>query len=117
MAHALEAATSYAVPHGSAVGVGMILEARLGEALGVTAPGVSERLAHVLRSMEIPERLPAGAAPGEVMSYLGADKKARAGEARVVLLERLGSVSKADDWSRPVPPDVIDQVLSAHGAI
>ncbi len=112
LAHAVEAAASYAVPHGSAVGLGMILEARLGEALGVTAPGTSERLRRVVRSLEIPVHLPTGAAPGAIMSYLGADKKARGGEARFVLLSELGAVSGAGDWSRPVPAAAIEEILT-----
>ncbi|GMR13489.1 MAG: 3-dehydroquinate synthase [Gemmatimonadota bacterium] len=113
LAHAIEAAVSYAVPHGSAVGLGMILEARLGEALGITAPGTSERLLRVVRLLGISEHLPSGAAPGEIMSYLGADKKARGGEARFVLLSELGVISRADDWSRPVPTAAIDEILTA----
>ncbi len=112
LAHAIEAAASFAVPHGSAVGLGMILEARLGEALGVTAHGTSERLCRAVRSLDISEHLPPGAAPDEIMSYLGADKKARGGEARFVLLSELGAISKADDWSRPVPAATIEEILS-----
>jgi len=113
LAHAIEAAVSYAVPHGSAVGLGMILEARLGEALGVTALGCSERLRSVVRSLGIPEHLPPGAAPGEIMSYLGADKKTRGGEVRFVLLSELGAIDRADDWSRPVPAAAIEEILTA----
>ncbi len=112
LAHAIEAAVSYEVPHGSAVGLGMILEARLGEALGVTAPGTSERLLTVVRSLEISEHLPRGAAHGEILSYLGADKKARGGEVRFVLLSELGATSRADDWSRPVPAAAIEEILT-----
>ena len=113
LAHAIEAAVSYAVPHGSAVGLGMILEARLGEALGVTALGCSERLRSVVRSLGIPEHLPPGAVPGEIMSYLGADKKTRGGEVRFVLLSELGAIDRADDWSRPVPAAAIEEILTA----
>lgn len=113
LAHAIEAAAGYEVPHGSAVALGMILEARLGEALGITAPGTSERLRRVVRSLGISEHLPAGAAPGEIMSYLGADKKARGGEARFVLLSELGAISREDGWSRTVPSADVEEVLTA----
>ena len=112
LAHAIEAATSYAVPHGSAVGLGMILEARLGEALGVTAAGTSDRLRQAIRSLGIPEQLPQGAAPSEIMSYLGADKKVRGGEARFVLLTELGVVSEVEDWTRPVSATAIEEILT-----
>ena len=113
--HAVESATAYAVPHGSAVGLGMVLEARLGEALGITETGTSERLNGVVRSLEIPTDLPEGAAPQEIISYLGADKKARGGEPRFVLLSGLGGVAKGDDWSHPVPRATVQEILT--GAI
>ncbi len=113
LAHAIEAAACYAVPHGSAVGLGMVLEARLGETLGITLLGTSERLLRIVRSLGLPEHLPPGAAPGEIMSYLGADKKTRAGETRFVLLAQLGAISRADDWSRPVPAAAINEILIA----
>ena len=39
LGHAIEAASRFRIPHGTAVAVGMCLEARLGERLGVTEAG------------------------------------------------------------------------------
>ncbi len=39
IAHALEQVSHYELPHGEAVAIGLVLESRLGEAMGITAPG------------------------------------------------------------------------------
>ncbi|TVR63330.1 MAG: 3-dehydroquinate synthase [Gemmatimonadales bacterium] len=116
LGHALEAASGYRLPHGSAVAVGMILEARLGERLGVTEPGTAVRLQEAVAAVELPTEPPAGLSRARVMELLARDKKARAGSVRFVLLERLGRVfsGKGDGpptWSRSVPEDALVSVL------
>ncbi|HSG48273.1 MAG TPA: 3-dehydroquinate synthase, partial [Longimicrobiales bacterium] len=62
--HALERAGGYSLSHGTAVAQGMLWEARLGVALGVTAPGTEERLRAWLEPLGIdldPGPLDAGA--------------------------------------------------------
>jgi len=109
--HALEAASGFDLSHGSAVSIGMVLEARLGESLGVTETGTAEDLASVLSRMELPVSIPPGLGTGEaaerVMSFLFADKKVRAGRARFVLLDRLGRVDPVEGVSRAVPEEAV----------
>ena len=109
--HALEAQAEYRLPHGTAVGAGMVLEARIGEALGVTAPGTSDRLARIVEGLglSIPPLSPADAR--SALGFVRSDKKARQGRARYVLLERLGRVARAEKWSREVPDEVVEAVL------
>ena len=96
LGHAVEAACSFRVPHGTAVACGMILEANLGVSLGVTGPDVVERLEQVLGRVGLPIRIPDGAAPNDIMTYLASDKKVRHGRTRFVLLSRIGAVHFAD---------------------
>ena len=58
VAHALERATGYGIPHGEAVALGLMAECALAEALGVASAGIGARVAALLT----PAR-PAGA-PG-----------------------------------------------------
>ena len=106
--HAVEAAAGYRLGHGSCVAFGMRVEAAIGERLGVTEPGTGARVERVL------ERLVGAFRPGvgvdEVRAYLGADKKARAGRARYVLLERPGRVAAQGGWAH----DVADEVVAAE---
>jgi 3-dehydroquinate synthase len=117
--HALEAASGFDLSHGSAVSIGMVLEARLGESLGVTETGTAEDLASVLSRMELPVSIPPGLGTGEaaerVMSFLFADKKVRAGRARFVLLDRLGRVDPVEGVSRAVPEEAVRAVLARGG--
>lgn len=112
LAHALESVTRFALSHGEAVGVGMVLEARLGERLGVTRPGTSEALSDVLAHLELPVRLPPGLDPDAVVAATRTDKKNASGIVRYALLESLGVADRADgQWVRPVPDPLVREVL------
>jgi 3-dehydroquinate synthase len=117
LGHALEAASGYRISHGTAVGLGMILEARLGEVVGVTAPGTATHLEAAVRSAGLRVTLPAELDGGEVVAHLGSDKKARAGQPRFVLLEGLGTVHGDErpgmGWSHAVPVEEVRQVLES----
>jgi 3-dehydroquinate synthetase len=109
--HALEARAEYRLAHGTAVAAGMVLEARIGEALGVTAPGTGDRLAQIVvrLGLSFPPLSPQDAKAA--LAFVRSDKKARQGRARYVLLERLGRVARAERWSREVPDEVVEGVL------
>lgn len=103
--HALERLSGYGLLHGRAVAAGMRVEARLGEALGVTRPGTAERLTRLLDRLGDRERPERGVDARSLLEAAAPDKKARAGEVRYVLLERIGRVARTDEggWSRPLP--------------
>ncbi len=112
LGHAIEAAASWSIGHGSAVAAGMVLEARLGEDLGVTKDGTAKRLTDTLA------RFGLGTVPRDVvdeaavLGFLGADKKARRGQPRYVLLERVGVVENTHGWSRDVPHAAVAALLA-----
>ena len=113
LGHALEAALDYGMPHGSAVSVGMVLEARLGRELGVTAPGTEENLREVLESFGLPVELPQEIGPDEILAFCRTDKKARAGRTRFVLLKEAGRVARDRGWSRAVPEAAVREILES----
>tara|TARA_B100000676_G_scaffold259066_1_gene267844 strand:- start:581 stop:1705 length:1125 start_codon:yes stop_codon:yes gene_type:complete len=112
--HALEAATDYRLGHGRAVAFGMIAEARIGERLGLTEPKTSGRLTDVLA--ELVDRTALEVETSTVLGFLRADKKARAGRTRYVLLRRIGQALDQGGWAREVDDDVVrtvvDEVIS-----
>jgi 3-dehydroquinate synthase len=125
LGHALEQCSQYRIPHGSAVAVGMVLEALLGEHLGVTEEGTSRELIRALERLEL-QVDPAGSLPTPVRTLLQngtalvdatrMDKKARSGETRYVLLRRCGEADPGSGWSRPVPGESVrDLLLSICG--
>lgn len=117
LGHALEAASEFALPHGSAVAVGMVLEARLGADLGITEVGVAQRLAEVLGRMELPTAPADEPDLDTVLRFTHSDKKARSGNVRYVLLEAVGRVSAdAGGWAREVPDDAVRSMLTTGGS-
>jgi 3-dehydroquinate synthase len=111
LGHAIEAASGYALGHGSAVALGMLLEAELGERLGVTEQGTRERLASALEGLV--DTSASSVDAGSALPYLKTDKKARAGLTHVVLLRRIGAVDPGQRWSHQVPEDLLTEVLSS----
>jgi 3-dehydroquinate synthase len=111
LGHALEAASGYRLAHGSAVSLGMVLEARLGEGLGITTPGTAARLASVLERFELPTAPPPAASAAVLEGLLARDKKVRDGRVRVVLLEGIGRVAGAEPGAREVSPESLRDLL------
>jgi len=90
--HAIEAAMRYEMLHGEAVAVGMALEARLAEALGVLEAGTAKRITRLLERYELPVARPESAAPDDLLELMGHDKKNRGGELRFALPRRIGEM-------------------------
>jgi 3-dehydroquinate synthase len=112
LGHALEAASDFALPHGSAVSLGMVLEARLGEALGVTEPGTATRIRHAVEAFGLPGTFGREVDVERVRAFTRSDKKGRKGKARYVLIERLGVAAHAEGgWTREVPSAALEGVL------
>lgn len=86
-----EIAVSQPLTHGEAVAAGMVQAARYAEKLGIAEEaGLSQRIASDLRSCGLPTELPCPAA--ELLPAMLKDKKAEAGQIRLVLPVRIGKV-------------------------
>lgn len=116
LGHALEAASGYRLPHGDAVALGMVLEARLGERLGITKKGVSEEIAAAVKRIGLSGSRRDTTDPEELLDLVSRDKKVREGEARFVLLRELGEVDPGEGWSHSADPDLVREILLETGA-
>ena len=96
IAHALEAATDYVMRHGEAVAIGLVVEARLGERAGFTAPGTSPTLVAALERFGLPTRVPAEVTTDRLIAGIGSDKKHRAGTLRFSFPARIGAMAGDD---------------------
>ncbi|MEZ4417823.1 MAG: 3-dehydroquinate synthase [Gemmatimonadota bacterium] len=114
LGHALEHLSGYRMGHGEAVAQGMVLEARLGEAIGVSDPGTAERLAGALRRLGLPIDGRLRYAAESVVARTRIDKKGRAGRARYVLLARPGMVAPAEGWLHDVPEERVVETLQVQ---
>jgi 3-dehydroquinate synthase len=89
--HALETETAYdRFLHGEAVAIGMVAAARLSEARGLLAEGFADRLADLLEALGLPIAFPRDIAGERLLAHMGLDKKNRAGERRLILLDGPG---------------------------
>ena len=111
LGHALEAESDYSLGHGSAVAIGMVLEARIGERLGRTQAGTAERIGAALHACTLPTSVPPELDPAAVVSRTRTDKKTRAGVPGYVILTGVGAVDREEGWVRSVPDEVVLDVL------
>lgn len=113
--HALELLGGYSVLHGEAVAAGMRVEARLGEARGISEAGTASRLDALLDACGLDRRLEEDRRPEAVWEAASRDKKARGGALRCVFLRRIGEVATdpAGESTQELPPDRAGRWLAA----
>lgn len=110
--HAIESATGFQMLHGEAVAVGMVVESDLAERTGIAKAGTADRVLDAVKRAGLPIRIPASADTELLMRALRADKKARAGSAKLALPETIGSMA-ADSgaWTVSVDDAVLRSTL------
>lgn len=118
IAHGLERLSGYRMKHGHAVAVGMIAEAAIGEAAGVTAPGTTDAMRAAIVRAGLPASLPAGTDAAALVAATASDKKARDARVRYALLARTGAAAQdaAGHWTFEVPPATVTRVLAELAA-
>ncbi|HSE28479.1 MAG TPA: 3-dehydroquinate synthase, partial [Gemmatimonadales bacterium] len=113
VAHALEQVSGYALPHGEAVGLGLLIETRLAEARGWCRPGVAARIRALLTVLGLPVRLDPGWRPDRLVEAMALDKKNRGGAVRIAPAADLGqAVVRDGGWTVAVPPEAMRAVLA-----
>jgi len=101
--HALELVSGYRLRHGEAVAIGMVVEARLAERLGLAEGGLSLHIATVLAETGLPVAIPGDLDRAAIRRAIGVDKKKAQGRVRFALPTRIGQVQIGID----VPDDVL----------
>jgi 3-dehydroquinate synthase len=107
--HAIETGFGYGTwLHGEAVATGMALAADLSERLGVLARADARRVTALLARAGLPVAVK-GLAPQRLRELMRVDKKARDGQVRFVLLQRIGQAVMRSD----VPGGTVDRTLES----
>ena len=101
-AHAIEEATDYRVPHGEAVAIGLVAEARLAERATGFPQADADRIEALLLAFGLPVRPPRGLDAKRWLAAVRRDKKTRAGIVRAALPERIGRMPECSDPSLPI---------------
>ncbi len=111
--HAVELITGYTLLHGEAVAIGMAVESRLAERIGVAEPGTTSRITEALTAAKLPIQLPPQCSVQAMMDVMRSDKKTREGTIRFALPRRVGEMARSgSDWSVPVTDELIREVLA-----
>jgi 3-dehydroquinate synthase len=114
LGHAIESAGGYALRHGEAVALGMVLESELAERLGVAARGTAARVRAACAAGELPVALPDDLDPAAVLAATRGDKKARAGRVEYALPAAVGAMAACGGrWATAVDDGPVLAVLAA----
>lgn len=109
--HALESLSGYTLRHGEAVAIGMVVAARIAEALGRAREGLAAEITALLAAAGLPVRCPAEEVDA-IWTAMGRDKKRKGTGLRWVLPREIGEVEIVQD----VPEAVVRATLIELGA-
>lgn len=110
--HAVELVSGYSLLHGEAVAIGMALESRLAEEIGVAVNGTAATISMALHSAGLPTDLPSDFKSEEVIEAMKADKKGVSGKTRFALPLRIGAMAGQETgWTVSVTDDQLREVL------
>jgi 3-dehydroquinate synthase len=111
--HAVELVSGYSLLHGEAVAIGMALEGRLAERIGVARTGTATEIAEALQSAGLPTDLPKGFERDAVIEAMRSDKKGRLGKSMFALPARIGAMAGEETgWTVSVSDDQLREVLA-----
>lgn len=113
VAHAQESISGYGWLHGEAVAAGMVAEAAIGEAIGVTRGGVAAEIRELLQRAGLPVELDDDVDADAFFRVLELDKKREGGQIMYCLLQDIGAVAGdgSSGWTQAVPDGVVRDVL------
>jgi 3-dehydroquinate synthase len=113
LGHAVEALSGYALLHGEAVAIGMAVESRLAERLGLAEPGTADRVRMALSCATLPYHVPSSLDAERLVALTRTDKKARRSRVEYALPSAIGRMAGADtDWGIAV--DDADALAAAR---
>ncbi len=98
--HALESVSDWSIPHGDAVSIGMVVEARLAVEAGVLGEEAALRIESALGRLALPVRPPAdlpGIGADAILEATRGDKKSRGGGIPFVLPAEIGRMARGDE--------------------
>jgi shikimate kinase/3-dehydroquinate synthase len=90
--HALEMLSGYELRHGEAVAIGMVVEARIAEAIGLAQQGLADETRAALGNLGLPTEIPNGMDRRRILEAMQVDKKRSRGRVRFALPVRIGEV-------------------------
>ncbi len=90
--HGIEHLSGYALKHGEAVGIGMVVETQLAERMGIAEAGLAEKIADTLLTLGLPVAIPSGISVPDLVAAIQHDKKKAKGVVKFALPVKIGEV-------------------------
>ncbi|HTL05548.1 MAG TPA: 3-dehydroquinate synthase [Gemmatimonadales bacterium] len=116
--HAIERVTDYAIPHGDAVSIGLVIEALLAHRLGLAERALAPTIRLVLEQLGRPTLLDAAWDDDALVRAMAHDKKVRDETVRFALPRAIGTMVGSDsNWTVPVSPEITRIVLSTSRSL
>lgn len=88
--HAIENVSGFAVKHGEAVAMGMMVAAKVSVELNHCTADLPSRIQSTLASHHLPTTIPSGLDINDIIAMMGSDKKKREGSIHYILPRMLG---------------------------
>ncbi|MBI4284798.1 MAG: 3-dehydroquinate synthase [Chloroflexi bacterium] len=104
--HAIEAVSDFAIAHGEAVAIGMVVAGEISHRLGMLSIGELERIARLISRAGLPARLPT-LDVDKLIEAMKHDKKVSRGKVKLVLARAIGDVFVTDE----VGLSLVEEVL------
>jgi len=115
IAHAIEHASNYTLSHGEAVAIGLVVESRLAEAIGVGQSGLSARVADLLSRLGLPVKLESAVSGERLREAMTRDKKNRGSAIRFALPAEVGTMARGENWTVEPPMALVAECLERLG--
>jgi 3-dehydroquinate synthetase len=94
--HAVELVSKFELRHGEAVAIGMVVEARYAEKIGLSNKGLSKEIENVLCDLGLPVDIPKELQREEIIQAMRRDKKKNVNAIRFALPVEIGKVELVD---------------------
>jgi len=94
--HAVELVSKFSLRHGEAVAIGMVVEAKYAEKIGLSNEGLLKMIRNALSGLELPVDIPKELPREEILRAMRMDKKKSAKSIRFALPLEIGKVDLVD---------------------
>lgn len=110
--HALEHASAYRLSHGICVGMGILVESKVSELLGVLSHREYERIHDSMQRFDLPIDALTRFSPRALIATMHNDKKNRGGAIQCVLLQTMGKIyTKKRVFAHPVSDAIVTKAI------
>lgn len=94
--HAVELVSKFELRHGEAIAIGMAVEAKFSEEIGLASNGLTDKITEVLSNLGLPTKLPDEMPRQEIIRAMRVDKKKNAKAIRFALPVEIGQIELVD---------------------